>query len=842
MPVNSRASKKRTRELKLKDLSYRVDYAPANVKTSDDVSRCAGVIGQKRAIEAVKTGLNVKSAGYNIFVSGPSGTGRIATVRHLLEQLNNEKPGLFDVCYVNNFKNVDNPRVLTFRAGDGRRFRKDMGYLIESLRKAVPKIFLSEDYKDRRSRIVREFEGRQKELVRSFEEKLNSVGFVMVQIQSGLGVRNEIQPLIDNEPVSLDKLERSAKEGEFSPSRLDELRRQWDSLRRDFDTTTVESKKLSTKMEDALDKLSFSIIAPLVTDRINVLKRRYPGDKTVQYLDEVQEALLGDLDRFREAQARQGEEEPPAYRKREPFEEFSVNLILDNAEAKGVPIIIEKSPSYKNLFGSLERVVDRFGYWRTDFTRIFPGSLLRAAGGFLVARVMDILMEPGVWQHLKRSLRNREIEVAGFDPFYMMAGSGIKPEPIPLNVKVVLVGEPHIYQLLWHLDEDFKKVFKVKAEFDNVMPASKRNMLSYFEFTRKVVDDDQLPVFDVSGMQAVCEYGMKLAGRRGKLTTRFSSISDAIREAAFCARQRKAPAVTRDDVYCAINRRRTRLNLIEDKIQELFDNETLLVSTTGTAVGQINGLSVYNVGEYTFGRPTRITASTSLGRAGVINIEREADLSGPIHNKGVLVLTGYLRRMFAQDKPLVMSASLTFEQSYSGVDGDSASSTEIFAILSSLSAVAIKQGIAVTGSVNQMGEIQPIGGVNEKIEGFFDVCRSRGLTGTQGVIIPHQNVPDLLLRPDVMEAVDEGKFRIHSIKTIAEGIQILMQKPAGRRLTGGGFTKGSVLALVDERLAEMALAYQRFGRDKQDDGEAGNTRRGKRRTKPRGKTRRREQG
>ena len=819
MPARKQIKRKKPKELTTRDLDYRINYKPSGVKTSDDVNPCSSVIGQKRAIEALKTGLNVKSAGYNIFITGPSGTGRIATIKHLLERLDHGKPDLIDVCYVNNFKNEDNPCILTFRAGEGRRFRKDMGYLIGSVRKAVPKIILSEDYKDRHSRIVREFEGRQKELIRSFEEKLTAVGFVMVQLQSGLGVRNEIQPLIDNEPTSLDKLERLVKEGKFSPARLDELRRQWDSLRRDFDATTIESKKLTHKMEDALEKLDFSMIAPLISDRINVLKKRYPDEKVVQYLEDVNEALLGDLDRFREAQPRRGEEEPPAYRKREPFEEFSVNLILDNAESERVPVILEKSPSYKNLFGSLERVVDRFGYWRTDFTRIFSGSLLRASGGFLVARAMDVLMEPGVWVHLKRALRNGEIEITGFDPFYMMAGSGIKPEPIPLNVKVVLVGEPDIYHLLWRLDEDFKKIFKIKAEFDSVMPAGKRNLHNYFEFTRRVVDDEQLPTFDITGMQAIAEYGMKLAGRRNKLTTRFSAISDIIRESAFCARQRKASNVTRDDVYNAINQKRSRINLVEDKIQELFDNKTLLVSTSGSAVGQINGLSVYSIGEYSFGRPTRITASTSLGRAGVINIEREADLSGPIHNKGVLVLSGYLRQMFAQNKPLVMSASLTFEQSYSGVDGDSASSTEIYAILSSLSNIPIKQGIAVTGSVNQKGEIQPIGGVNEKIEGFFDVCKSRKLTGDQGVIIPHQNVMDLLLRPDVMEAINKGKFHIYPIKTINEGIEILTGLPAGKRLPDGSFTKSSVMAIVDDKLRTMAVTLQRFGRDKQDDEE-----------------------
>jgi ATP-dependent Lon protease len=736
--------------------------------------------------------------------------------------LDHQKPDLVDICYVANFKNEDNPLVLSFKAGDGRRFKKDMAYLIGSARKAVPKIFLSDDYKDRHSRIVREFENRQKELIRGFEEKLTEAGFVMVQLQSGLTTRNEIQPLIDDEPSSFDRLEQLVKEGKFQLSRLDELRRRWDSLRREFDLTSVESKKLSNKLEEEIEKLDYSVIAPLITDKINLIKKRFPDEKVVAYLDDVQEALLSDLDRFREARPRRGEEEPPPFRKREPFEEFSVNLILDNADTENIPIVIEMSPSYKNLFGSLERVVDRFGYWRTDFTRIFSGSLLRASGGFLVMNAMDVLSEPGVWLHLKRAMRNGTIEITGYDPFYMMAGSGIKPESIPLDAKVVLIGEPNIYRLLWRMDEDFKKIFKIKAEFDSSMKYNRKNTLDYYGFIRRLVETEQLLPFDITGMQAVTECGRRLTGQRDRLTTRFTVLSDIIRESSFCASQRKASSATRQDVYQAIKQRRFRVNLVEDKMQELFDANTIMVSTTGNAVGQINGLSVYNLGEYSFGRPTRITASTALGKAGVINIEREADLSGPIHNKGVLILSGYLRELFAQDKPLVMSASISFEQSYGGVDGDSASSTEIYAILSSLSGIPIKQGIAVTGSVNQKGAIQPIGGVNEKIEGFFDVCRARGLTSDQGVIIPHQNTKDLLLRPDVVEAVEQKSFHIWAIKSIDKGIELLTGVPAGRHLASGRFSKGSVKAAVDRRLSEMAITLQNFGRE---NNEGNNTQR-----------------
>jgi ATP-dependent Lon protease len=814
MAPKKKLTLKKHRELSFQELDHSIKFKFPNVKSSADVPPCSGIIGQDKAIQAIKTGLKVKGRGFNIFITGTSGTGRNSAIRKLLaEQLHKEKPELKDFCYVNNFKMEDRPRLLVFPAGEGRRFKRDMNYLISSIRKAVPKIFLSEDYKDRYSRVSREFEGRQKEIIREFEDKLTKAGFVMVQIQSGLGTRNEIQPLVDGEPKSLDTLEDLSHENKFSASMLDELRRRWDSLRREFDVVAVESKKLSNKMDDALEKLDYSIIAPLVSDKVSLLRKRYRDDKVQLYFDEVEEALLSDLDRFREAQPRRGEMEAPAYRKREPFEEFSVNLLLDNAETDKVPLIMEKSPSYKNLFGSLERVVDRFGYWRTDFTRIFSGSLINASGGFLVISAIDALTEPGVWVHLKRALRNGEVEVAAFDPFYMMAGASIKPEPIPLNVKVVMIGQPDVYELLWQWDDDFKRIFKVKAEFDSVVKYDKTNTRQYYEFIRMITDAESLPRFDLSGMEAITEYGIRLSGQRNKITSRFTVIADLIRESALNASVRNGNDVTRQDVENAVRMRKSRVNLLEEKIQEMFDDETLLVTTSGQSVGQINGLSVYRLGEMMFGRPTRITAAVSLGKAGIINIEREAELSGPIHNKGVLVISGYLRHMFAQDKPLAMSTSITFEQSYSGVDGDSASSTEIYAILSALTGIPIKQGIAVTGSVNQMGEIQPIGGVNEKVEGFFDVCQSKKITGDQGVVIPHQNVNDLILRSDVMDAVKSGKFHIYPIKRIEEGIEILFGVPAGSRVRDNKFTPGSVFDKADRKLHEMALALEHFAKD-----------------------------
>lgn len=807
---------KKFKKLKYTELLPKINLKKLKIKSSDDVPPCSSIISQERAIQAIKFGLKVKSRGYNIFVTGLIGTGRTSTIKRVLEELDGNEPELLDICYVNNFRDPDQPLALVFEAGQGKLFKRDMEYALSVLRKSIPKIFQSEDYKTKRNRIAADFESRQKKLVEAFEKKMNEAGFVMVQFQVGPGVRNELQPLVDKEPASLDKLERLAREGKFQKEKLEEMMTKREQLRREMTQVETESKKMLGKLDDALGKLDYSLIAPLITDKINVLKKKYPDKKIELYLDEVQKALLDDLDRFKESRPRRGEESAPPFRKKEPFEEFTVNLVVDNsdyADQKKVPVIIENHPSYRNLFGALERVVDRFGYWRTDFSRIKGGSFLQANGGYLVINAMDLFLEPGVWQTLKRTLTSGQFSMTGYDPFYMMAGSALKPEPIPVNVKVVLIGERRIYDVLYAHEQDFKKIFKIKADFDHVMDMSHNHLKEYVSFVKKVTSTENLLPFDVGALEELARYGSRLAGRQDKLSTQFTYIADLIREASFCAADRGKKKVSRDIVRDAIAHKRFRISMIEDKIQEMYDNDILMVETKGKSVGQINGLTVLSTGEHTFGRPVRLTVRTSVGRTGVINIEREADLSGPIHNKGVLVLTGFLRGKFARNKPLVMSASICFEQSYSGVDGDSASSTEIYAILSALSGIPIDRGIGVTGSVNQYGEIQPIGGVNEKIEGFFDVCKSKRLTGRQGVLIPIQNVPDLLLKDEVIEAVKAGKFHIYPISTIEQGIEILTGKTAGRELARGGFTSGSVYDLVDKELDRLAQQYRESTRD-----------------------------
>jgi lon-related putative ATP-dependent protease len=463
------------------------------------------------------------------------------------------------------------------------------------------------------------------------------------------------------------------------------------------------------------------------------------------------------------------------------------------------------------MFGTVERVAERGGMWRTDFTKIKAGAYLKANGGYLVLNALDVLMEPGSWQALKRALKYGQVEIQSNDPFYILGASGMKPEPIETKVNVVMIGDNYIYHLLYNLDDDFKKVFKVKAEFDSVMTKDDQSIYEYACFIRKICDENQLLSFDRSGVGAVVEFGVRVAGNQKKLSTRFTVIADLITEASYWAKNADSKIVKREHVEKALEEWIKRVGLPEDKIQEMIEEGTIMIDTEGQVVGQINGLSVYSLGEYAFGKPTRITARTSMGRGGVINIEREADLSGPTHNKGVLILGGYLRGKYAQDKPLTISASICFEQSYSGVEGDSASSTEVYAILSSLSGLPLKQDIAVTGSVNQKGEIQPIGGVNEKVEGFYSVCKAKGLIGSQGVLIPHQNVPDLMLKTEVVEAVKAGKFRIYPVKTIDQGIEILSGVKAGERKEDGVFEEGSVNYLVDKQLKHYAEAWKSFG-------------------------------
>ena len=547
------------------------------------------------------------------------------------------------------------------------------------------------------------------------------------------------------------------------------------------------------------------------------LLKKYSNEAAQKYLSAMLDDLADNLTIFfdKPKDFPQGQMMLPMQGPGDPFMAYEVNLLVDNSEQKTQPVVVESYPTYRNLFGSIERVVDNRGVWRTDFSKIKAGSFLKANGGYLVLNLRDILMEPGVWPALKRALKTKMMEIQTFDPAYWFTSSGIKPEPIEIEIKVILLSDPRLYHLLLHYDEDVPKIFKVRADFDQSMDRTDDAINKFAEFIRGTTQEEKLRAVDKSGVAALVEQGIRMTGRREKLSTSFPRISDLVREADYWAGRMNAKVIGEEHVDKAIQARIHRSNLIEEKIQEMIDRGSMMIDTEGSVVGQVNGLSVYMIGDYMFGKPSRITATTSMGKAGVINIEREAKLGGPIHNKGVFILSGYLRQKFSQNKPLSICASLAFEQSYSGVEGDSASSTEIYALLSSLSGVPIKQNIAVTGSVNQKGEIQPIGGVNEKIEGFYDCCERVGLTGEQGVLIPAANVADLMLRKDVVAAVEEGKFHVYAVKTIDEGMEILTGKAAGKQLKDGRYTAKSINYLVDNKLKELAEGLYKFGKNEE---------------------------
>jgi len=798
-------------EVPVEKLRWHCDLETLPFETTEAIQACEEIIGQERAQEAIRLGLSIHGIGYNIFVTGLAGTGRFTTIKCILEESNIQGKIPNDLCYVNNFKNPDMPHMISLPAGQGNDFKKEMETLIETLKKKIPLIFENETYLNKKKEVVEKFRNKQAEMFREFEKKVNKEGFALVQIQMGPYSRPGIFPLIEGNPVNIEQVESMVEENKFSKEELEKLKQKQALLINELEDIFKETRKAEKEIKEELTSLDNEVISPAVKDSISDIKEKFGNEKVHQYLDEVQEDILTNLGRFRE------KEEAPSPipglvlpQTVDSFSEYQVNVLVDNSETKGAPIIVETTPNYRNLFGTIERVVERTGIWKTDFLHIKAGSFLRANGGYLIFNALDALTEPWVWAALKRTLKNQVIEIQTFDPLYFFSTSALKPEPIDCDTKVIMIGDAQIYYLLYSLDDDFKKIFKIKADFDSVMNKDGDKIQQYASFVRKICDEDKLKPFDKTGVAAVVEHGVRITGRQKKISTRFHLIADLLREANYWAEKEGSDVVAGKHVEKAIEKKNYRVNLIEEKIQEMIDDGTILIDSDGMVVGQVNGLSVYNLGDYMFGKPSRITAKTSLGKAGIINIEREAEMSGPIHNKGVYILTGYLRGQYAQDKPITMSASLCFEQSYSGVEGDSASSTEIYALLSSISGLPLRQDIAVTGSVNQKGEIQPIGGVNEKIEGFFDVCRAKGITGKQGVMIPHLNIDDLMLRKDVVKAVREGKFHIYPVRTINQGIEILIGMEAGERLEDGRFKEGTVNDRVDKKLRELGTKIKEF--------------------------------
>ncbi|MBI5470858.1 MAG: AAA family ATPase [Ignavibacteriae bacterium] len=790
---------KNNSELAPEQLRWRC--TPELLKDGRAAESSSQIIGQERALRALKVGLEMAHFGYNIFVTGVTGTGRTTTVKKLLGELEHVETTLTDKCYVFNFRDSDSPRLIVLPAGKGIAFKKDTATLLSELISQIPAAFESRRYNDLRKSTLEHFQERQRSVLRDLERKVKERGFEVVQVQSGTVTRPEIAPVLDGNPVSMDQFAGKVDSGEMTKEAFDKKLADQAELERQMDNVMREMRNIERKAKRSAEQLSNKVASPIVEELVSEIIEQYTTSAVHDFLGQLKEHVLANLSRF----TTRDESQPaligiPLAREEDRFIEFQVNVVVDNSNIQGRPIIIETNPRYKNLFGTIERVIDRNGVWRTDFMLIKPGSLLKADGGFLVINSIDALIEPGVWTTLKRVLRNSKLEIQPPDYGNYSAQSALKPEPIAIDVKVVMVGDAFTYSLLYELDDDFKKIFKIRSDFDTVMPNDAKSIDGYITFIRSKADEEKLLPFGQSGMMEIIEFGVRLAGQHDKISTRFTVIADILREASYWAGKEGAAEVTAQHVRKAIDERIERVRMLEEKIQEMIVDGSIRIDTEGAMVGQVNGLSVYEMSGYSFGKPSRLTAKTAVGRTGIINIERESDLSGPSHNKGVLILTGYIRDKYSRNKPLVLSASIAFEQSYGGVDGDSASSAEVYALLSSLSDIPIRQDLAVTGSVDQHGNIQPIGGVNQKIEGFFDVCKARGLTGTQGVLIPKHNRSDLMLRHDVVDAVRNGKFHIYSIATIDEGIEILFATPAK-----------VVHAKVDNRLAHFAKRVKKLG-------------------------------
>jgi predicted ATP-dependent protease len=804
-------------ELPPEKLRWRCDPKRVPYETTAQAEPLEGVIGQDRALRALKTGIEISAPGYNVFVCGLAGTSRGSTITRILEELRPETCESPDRCYVNNFKNTDRPRLLTLMRGRANAFKKDMQSGIEFLRRRIPQVFEGEPFQRQKARIVDRYTAREKELMDDFTRRIAREQFALGHMQVGAVALPEIFPVLEGQMVPIEDIPKLVHEGKIESGSAEELERKYEQFRQEFTVVYRKTLTLSRELASELSYLEQEAASVLVDGVIEELKEKYPGTQATEYLEEVRLNVLDNLDPFREREGEEDHETPTPdgaprgpSNDRDPFRVYGVNVILAHGEDETPPVIFETTPTYANLFGTIQRNYDWRGSWTSDFMDLRGGSMLRADGGYLILYAFDALTETSVWKTLKRTMNHGKLEIQPMELMFPLGNSGLKPEPIDLKVKIILIGDRDLYEMFYTFEEEFRKIFKVRVEFDDEMPMADEVIIEFGGRLRKLCDDEGLCPFDRTAVAALIEYGVRKAGRRNKVTARFVDLADLAREACYLGRQSGETPVTSEHVRKALEAKVERHNLIETKLREIIEEGTLLVDTEGSRVGQVNGLSVLEIGGYMFGKPVRITATAALGKIGIINVEREANLSGRMHDKGIQIISGYLRRVFAQDKPLSLSASICFEQSYSGVDGDSASSTEIYALLSALTGIPIRQDIAVTGSVNQQGDIQPIGGVNQKIEGFYDVCMIKGLTGTQGVIMPASNVEDLMLREDVIKAVAAGKFHILPVASIEQGIEILTGVHAGTRGADGKFEPGTVMALTDDRLREMAHTLKLF--------------------------------
>ena len=797
------------KELKPNELRWKCNPDIFKFASTIDLEPIEGILGQERALKALKIGVGLHSPGYNIYIAGLSGTGKATTVKKMLEKISSDCPPLKDYAYVNNFKDEDRPSLLVFSSGKAKEFKQSFSSAIDILKKRIPQALENESYVHRKKIIIEQFSQKEQKLLEPFNEKLKNDHFTLGQTKIGEAARPDIIPIIDEKPVPIYQLEELVQQNKISNGEVKEIIKKYNDYQEELHSIFKKGLKISQQFQEQLLKLEKETAEVVVKGVIENLREKYNQEKVTIYLDQVENHVLENIQIFKGFKP-DGETTdtglPIDY-----FKTYEVNIILDSSEFKECPVVEETSPTYVNIFGTIERINDGRGGWYSDFTRIKAGSLLRANGGYLIINVNHLLEEPGVWHTLKRVLTYNKLEIQDLPSYFLPSTSILKPESIDIDAKIILIGSQDIYSLLASYEYDFKKIFKIKADFDYEIKKNDKILVDYARVIKKMIRNEKLREFDKNAIAYLIELGARYAGNKNKLTTRFSYIADLAREANFWAVDDGFDVVSAAHVQKAFNSAKERHGLLEAKITDMYQQDMFLIDTEGERVGQINGLAIYGGDFYAFGRPTRITATVSLGSGTIINVEREAGMSGKQYNKGVLIISGYFRETFGQDLPLSFNANLVFEQSYGTVDGDSASCAEIFALLSTLSNLPIKQSLAVTGSLNQKGDVQPIGGVNEKIEGFYDVCKMKGLNKKQGVVIPIQNVDELMLREDIIESVKKGEFHIYPISRVEEGIEILTGVKAGKH-SPKGYDKGTVFYTVAEKIKDL-YAKSRMRKD-----------------------------
>ena len=759
------------RKLTAPDLEFRYSGKALNFKSTDDIKPATGIVGQPKAVDALKFGLSINHEGYNIFVTGLSGTGRMTTLQSMLEEFSAKKPSPPDICFVHNFEDPIQPKVLFLSSGKGKVFATALRDAVKEMKEHIPKLFEDAHYKEETKRIIASVSARENDLLIEFEKEAATQHFKLIQQRAGDTLQTNVLPVIQDKVVSMDDVRTLAAAGKISEKDMHKLMEIRDSLLEKFNGIALELEREKTSLNNQLLSYNLKTVIPIVERCFTRVQQKVNCDLS-GYLKSVVQHIKERIYPFLDAINSDTSAE-------NLFPELSVNVAVDNSGAAGAPVILERTPNGANLFGTIDTASDAQGRKSATFLEIRPGSLLKANGGYLVVNATDLFQTGGnVWSKLKRTLKHKFLQIER-ETEDILNSITLKPAPVPIQVKVIILGDEGVYYTLYSKDDEFKKIFKVLSEFNGHIAINDDNVRDYLTVLKKICDDEKLLPFTADAVAAMLNESVRMADHREKLTARFHLIADIMREASFTARSRDHKRVEAADVEDANHARIQRFNLLEERSIEFYREGTILIDTSGEKVGQVNGLAVHDYEFYAFGTPSRITARVSMGSDGIVNIEREAELSGNIHDKGMLILSGYIQGTYGHSFPLSINATICFEQSYGGVDGDSASSTELYGLLSAIGNIPIRQEIAITGSVNQYGEIQPVGGVNHKIEGYYRVCREKGITGTQGVMIPGSNVKNLNLCRSIIDAVNRGEFHIYAANTIDEGIELLTGIPAG---------------------------------------------------------------